>query len=216
LNVHIWHNGKCAALDAGTFRYNSAPPWENGLKSAFVHNSLLIDQTEPMTNAGKFLWLDWDQARILEKSDRIVTAEHFAFRKLGLKHCRTVEKAEDWIITDLVSTIRKADTGTHMFRLHWLLVDQQFQIGKSDSGWIITLKDDRICFSCSTAPLTINIIRAGEQIYSSENYSEQEKIRMISGWNSRTYDNREPALSVIITAKAEVPFSIRTRWQFSR
>ncbi|NMB94440.1 MAG: hypothetical protein GYA26_09470 [Flexilinea flocculi] len=215
LNIHIFHNGRYLALDAGTYRYNSAPPWNNGLKTAFVHNSLLINQIEPMDDAGKFLWLDWDQARILKKTASSAEAEHFAYQKIGLKHTRTLERDEGWMITDRIIPISSSRTaGDFHFRLHWLLPDLDFQIQKIESGWKLATPEFNLAVTNAAIPLTIRLIRAGKPVYSTEDSFEQEALQAISGWFSRTYDERIPALSLIITGKAPAPFTLQTEWRF--
>ena len=64
LHVDVWWRGQNIALDAGSYRYNAPPPWDNGLAGGQVHNSVSIEGAEAMTRAGRFLWLDWDQATL--------------------------------------------------------------------------------------------------------------------------------------------------------
>ena len=53
------------AIDAGTYLYNTLPPWDNPLAYAAAHNTVLVDDLEPMRRGGPFLWLEWAQARQL-------------------------------------------------------------------------------------------------------------------------------------------------------
>ena len=214
LNIHIFHNGKYLAIDAGTYRYNGARPWNNGLKTAFVHNSLLINQMEPMDDTGKFIWLYWDQARILKKSALSVEAEHFAYQKIGLKHTRMLERDEGWTVTDRIFPITTQTTTNFQFRLHWLLPDLDFQIQKVDSGWKFITSEFSLAVTNAAIPMTIRLIRAGKSVFSSDNSFENEAIQAISGWFSRTYDERIPALSLIITGQSQAPFTMQTEWRF--
>ncbi len=214
LNIHIFRNGNYLALDAGTYRYNSLPPWNNGLKTAFVHNSLLINQIEPMSDAGKFLWLDWDQARILRKSDLSVEAEHFAYKKIGLKHTRILERDEGWTVTDQVLPINSPTIIEYNFRLHWLLKDLDFKIQEGDYGWDMITQEFIISVRSAASPMKIFVIRAGVILHASGVPLDNESIQAISGWFSKTYDERIPALSLVITTRSKAPFTIQTKWRF--
>jgi uncharacterized heparinase superfamily protein len=82
------------ALDPGTYLYNAAPPWENALSGSDVHNTLTVDGMDQMQRVGKFLFLDWAQARLIQQerasqgSLRQVVAEHDGYRSLGITHRR--------------------------------------------------------------------------------------------------------------------------------
>ncbi len=43
LHADLWWRGVNVARDPGTFAYNAAPPWDNALATASVHNTLTID-----------------------------------------------------------------------------------------------------------------------------------------------------------------------------
>ena len=57
--------GKELVTDAGTYAYNGAAPWNNGLASAFVHNGPVLDGEEIAERGPHFLWLSWPKARLL-------------------------------------------------------------------------------------------------------------------------------------------------------
>ena len=230
LHVSLWKGGKCMALDAGTYRYTAAPPWDNRLKSAFVHNCLTIDCQEPMIDAGKFLWLDWDQARILDQTEFRKIAEHSGYKRLGLKHSRILEKTrQDWLAVDKVLPIRVPNSPRapntlfhgnlsekkHLFRLHWLLPEQKFEVLKENNHWCFLSKDVKIIFSANTIQLNLIIIRAGQQIFPTDSSAENsDPFRDICGWYSPTYGIHIPALSLILTAETAAPFVICSRWKF--
>ncbi len=218
LHVSLWRGGSCKALDAGTYRYSAPAPWNNGLKSAFIHNGLTIDGKEPMQDAGQFLWLDWDQARMLEHSIYRVSAEHKGYRKLGCCHQRILEKTRDaWLITDQVTpTHQRAETGdstVHRFQLHWLLPNKPFEIRQDQNRWIFLSNEERIFFDAGETALNLTIIHGGKTIYPETAAKSIEKAALF-GWYSRTYSEREPVLSLVLQAEAALPFQITTNWQF--
>ena len=63
-------------MDAGTYLYNAAPPWDNSLAFTAVHNTLTVNQRNQMTPAGRFLFVDRAQAEVVEAADDRLTARH--------------------------------------------------------------------------------------------------------------------------------------------
>ena len=82
------------ARDPGTYHYNAALPWENALSGTDVHNTITLNGQDQMTRAGRFLWLDWAQAR-LAPAESALTADHNGYRQFGVFHKRTVTALED-------------------------------------------------------------------------------------------------------------------------
>ncbi|HEY0777077.1 MAG TPA: heparinase II/III family protein [Gemmatirosa sp.] len=75
LHVDVRFGSEPVVVDAGTFAYNAAPPWRNGLVTADVHNGPLLDGREPGVRGPRFLWYAWPDARIIttEWRDGVVT-----------------------------------------------------------------------------------------------------------------------------------------------
>ncbi|MEX1071664.1 MAG: heparinase II/III family protein [Anaerolineales bacterium] len=65
LHLDLWWRGLNIAQDAGSYLYTAPQPWDNALTSARVHNTLTVSGREPMTRAGRFLWLDWAQGKVV-------------------------------------------------------------------------------------------------------------------------------------------------------
>ena len=108
-------------------------PWENSLTSAFVHNTVTLDGQEFMLRAGRFLYLDWAQARIdnhltkTESGIATMTAAHMGYRKIGVNHSRQVTAHSDghW---EVIDRLEGAPAPIHTARLHWLLPDWEYEI----------------------------------------------------------------------------------------
>ncbi len=106
LHLDLWWNEHNLARDAGTYRYAASPPWENAFAGAVAHNSLVADGREPMDRAGKFLWLNWSNARFLGRwqaedgSVQALAAEHPM--RDGVTHRRSVVHAGGslWVVLD--------------------------------------------------------------------------------------------------------------------
>jgi hypothetical protein len=63
LHLDLWWRGLNVAQDAGTYFYNSPPPWDNALAQTAVHNTITVDGHDQMQRAGRFLFLDWAEAK---------------------------------------------------------------------------------------------------------------------------------------------------------
>lgn len=65
LHVDIRLGRRELVVDPGTFAYNAAPPWRNGLASAHVHNGPVLDGEEPGLKGPRFLWYAWPESDIV-------------------------------------------------------------------------------------------------------------------------------------------------------
>lgn len=209
LHVDLWFQGKALALDAGTYLYNAPEPWENALAGVAVHNTIQVDGMEPMTRAGRFLWLDWDQAEGLRRDDAagMIIARRTGYRRIGVLHerqlCRMTDR--EWLVIDrLLPGSRNPQP--HEVRLHWLVADFPWAI--EDNHLILTHPAGivRLTIECGQVSL-LTLDRAGERLFGAGNADP------ISGWSSPTYGVRQPALSLSFTCQAELPLEIRSRWQ---
>lgn len=216
LHVELWRDGINIALDAGTYRYNAAPPWDNALAGTQVHNTVTIDGQDQMKRAGRFLWLDWAQARLLPnpETDETLTAEHDGYRRLGITHRRSVQRVSEleWLIRDELLPSR-AQTRLHQFTLHWLVPDWAFE--PAQDGHAIRLLSPLgpvdLCFSAaqSSGPAPkahLSVLRAGQAIFG------PAEANPVLGWRSVTYSKLEPALSIQFSAFTTAPLHLQTRW----
>lgn len=213
LHVDLWWRGINLARDAGSFLYTAPSPWNNALAGTKVHNTLTIKGRNQMTRAGRFLWLDWAQAKLLssraDKTGRIVfaSAEHDGYARLGLTHRRdATSEANRWIVTDhvLPETEKRRVTTA---RLHWLLPDWEWQL----EGGELRLESPhgRVELAVETSvgeEAKISLIRGGELI---EGDAEGDPVL---GWFSPTYGEKEPALSLLVDVSGKPPFTITTTW----
>lgn len=229
LHLDLWMGEINVALDAGTFSYNDPPPWDNALSSTAVHNTLTVEGVDQMLRAGRFLWLDWAQARVLQTETSIegslerILAQHDGYRRFGILHRREViaRTGGRWLITDQLlpaSSTRFGPPGgpwnTLTCRLHWLLPDLSWQLLANHNG------SAEIEFSAPPGPIRLSlladpagseapilqIVRAGKQVYG------EGKPDPIWGWFSPTYQFREPALSVAFSILGKPPISLISEW----
>ena len=208
LHLDVWINGVNELMDAGTYRYSGVEGWDNRLKYAAVHNVMTVDRREPMTDAGKFLWLDPDAVKILSRNEAYISAEHRAFHNSSLKHRRTVRPIENgFSVADDVIPVGENNGETHFYRFHWLLPNQPFKYKKG----ILVLDRIRMGFS-SDSPFTLRIVRAGYSIFDSGQETGEKDFSedRLCGWYSPTYNEKEPALSIIVLCRGTAPFHFDT------
>jgi len=221
LHFDLWWRGLNIAQDAGTYLYNGEPPWDNPLVSTRVHNTIMIDGRDQMTRGGRFLTLDWFPAyskSLLESDEKIlgrVLAYHKGYRRLGIRHERTatVFTDERWDIKDKLIFTKP---GEHLFRLHWLLLDGEWEMESRESGIGIRVKSKygwialNINVESSDMRPGASLVRAGELIYG------QRELKPYEGWISPTYGKKTPALSLAVEVTSMKAFTFTSEFIFPK
>ncbi len=228
LNLDLWWQGLNLALDPGTYLYNAPAPWENSLTGALVHNTVTVDHQDFMHRAGRFLYLNWAQGKVVGSADtppachQSLAAQHNGYRQFGITHVRTVADFEDghWEIIDrLVGPINQI----HTFRLHWLLPDWPYELSDNSNsldhpGYAITLQSSHGPITLQSAvlppqratplpkPLDFKLARAGELLVGSGT------IAPITGFYSPTYGVKIPALAFILESTTNLPITFKSQW----
>ncbi|HVU11202.1 MAG TPA: alginate lyase family protein, partial [Phototrophicaceae bacterium] len=187
LHVDVWWRGVNVACDAGTYHYHAPAPWDNGLALASVHNTVMVDEREPMTRLSRFTWVDWAQGQGQRRrtENKVEIWEGFHRGYAPIIHRRSVARLGDdtWLIVD-----RLAGTSLHRYRLHWLLSSYPYEL----DGKTIQLQTPAGAYACTvasdSADATLSVMQGDEQ--------------STRGWRSRYYGQREPALSAALVAQA--------------
>jgi hypothetical protein len=226
LHLDLWWRDLNVAQDAGTYLYNAPPPWENALMHTKVHNTLMIDDQEQMTRAGRFLYLDRAQAEILGREKAVdaswerISARHNGYLAKGLIHKRqvTAYTEDHWLVEDFIQPVQdQVVSSLHEIRLHWLLPDWPWEIMemedlrlrlklKSPHGWL----NLNIFETTGSKTYIINhqLTRCGELL------SGSGSVSPILGWVSPTYALKRPALSLAIRISSTPPINLVSDWQF--
>lgn len=215
LHFDLWWRGLNIAQDAGSYLYNGEPPWDNALVSTRVHNTVTVDGRDQMTRAGRFLTLDWFPAyskSLIDLDEQVLQrmlAYHNGYHPLGVRHERTVTVYADgrWEVMDALLV---KDGRAHTFRLHWLLPDWEWEIEKNEErvglrlksphGWVV------LVVSCQAG--VVSLVRAGEALFG------EQDVQPFEGWVSRTYGQKEPALSLAVEVKATQSMQFVTEFNF--
>ncbi len=210
MHVDLWWQGQAVLLDAGTYRYTAPPPWQNALTCAAVHNTLTVDNQEPMERAGKFLWLRWDQARLLHEDANCIEAEHAGYTRLGVLHRRALQRLDDdaWKIVDsLLATDDNSSASPHTSTLHYLLPDLPWRI--DGASLILQARTGPIRLQVTVdQPAQIDsvqLVRGGESLYGPPNGPA------FLGWYSPTYNHKLPALSFRVAIHGSLPLIVTTK-----
>ena len=189
LHVDLWWKGQNIALDAGTYAYNAAEPWNNSLVHTAVHNTITVDDQDQMEQAGRFLWLPWARGTEIGRWTHPSAAlaywegQHDGYRRLQspTDHRRGIARLgeEQWLVLDFLTS-----SGEHQYGLHWLFADVPYE--SDDRLSRLTLKteagDYQVQVGSIAGALQTSLIRADEQ--------------STRGWQSPYYSEKQPALSL--------------------
>jgi hypothetical protein len=212
LHLDLWYRGINIAQDAGSYLYKGKQPWDNALSSTRVHNTVTLDGLDQMTRVGRFLWLDWAQARMIgahTNRGKLVasTAEHNGYKKLGIIHRREVRtEAELWVVSDHLIPHHEKRRRVRA-RLHWLLPDVPYEFYNDEVTLMAVFGKIklRIETSANEGP-AFTIMRAGEVVHGTAPSDP------VLGWVSPTYGVKEPALSLNVDISGKTPFTITSTW----
>lgn len=228
LHLDLWQRGLNLARDAGSYLYNASPPWDNALTHAAIHNTLTVNGLDQMQRAGRFLYLEWAQARVIETQalehgfQKVVAEQDGYRRRLGVIHRRLVTARQDgsWLVEDWLLPAGKP-RGPLAIHLHWLLPDWPWEIEGtsirliSPLGPLILQVHPGSGFgmpypAVEGALAVASLMRAGELLRG------PGPAQPTWGWYSPTYGLKQPALSFSVYAAGAAPLSINSEWIFGK
>jgi hypothetical protein len=221
LHLDLWWRGQAVARDPGSYLYNAAPPWDNALAMAAVHNTILVDGEEPMQKAGTFLWVQWSTGHLLgrwrtpDNALEVLAAQHDGYRRTGLTHLRTVARAgEDlWLVVDDV-----LGAGEHTARVVWQLADCSSPRLQGDTfsmhvGGGYAVVQVEVSGDLFRAPaLRLGVYRAGELLLG----EAAETAPPTMGWYSPTYAHKEPCLTLVGEVRGATPLRLVSWMSFGK
>lgn len=217
LHLDLWWRGLNVAQDAGTYLYNAEPPWDNPLVTGRVHNTVTVDGRDQMTRGGRFMTLDWFPAyskSVIPIDETVlgqVTGYHDGYP--GVRHKRTVTVYTDerWVVED-----RLISEEPHIYRLHWLLPDWEWDIESRDQRVKIGLRSPHgkvvLAFQTdqrfSNLHSLFSLVRTGEVVYG------MRDVQPFEGWVSPTYGKKNPALSLAFEVQSVQSTKFTTEFIF--
>lgn len=199
-----WH-GLNLLCDAGTYLYNGDPPWRNGLASAFVHNTVTVDDRDQMDRMGAFLWIRWASGKAGNQPGRDgnwFEGEHDGYRALRVTHRRAVAPlgSDAWLIVDDLCGV-----SGHRARLHWLIADLPWEMDATDGHLQLGAPAGPFRLSVwASEAAQHSLFRAGELAAGSMPGGAPDR-NAVRGWRSLSYGVKEPALSLACEAAMALP-----------
>lgn len=227
LHLDLWWRGLNLARDAGTYRYNAPPPWDNALTHTAVHNTVLVGDQEQMRRVGRFLYLSWAQAERLgpqaapDGSWYSLAAQHTGYQRLGVVHRRqvTVMDTGSWRVEDWLQRVSAQNTVQQHLRLHWLLPDWLYRFEQAERAALLQLRSPygwvslQVGIAIEDEPrlglFQPTLVKAGELLEGAG------PVEPTWGWVSPTYGVKKPALSFGVTFQAQLPLRLVSVFQFS-
>jgi hypothetical protein len=223
LHFDLWWRGLNFAKDAGTYLYNAGIPWDNPLVSTQVHNTITIDGKDQMTRGGRFLTLDWFPAyskSVLEADENIlgrILSYHKGYSRLGIRHERTATAFTDerWEVKDRIVYTKP---GEHICRLHWLLMDGEWELEPRNLGYGIKVMSPYgwVTLRLTPDPRLSNNESQLIVVRSSSLVHGNDQIRPFEGWVSPTYGQKIPAISVTLEITSLKTFSVISEFIFPK
>jgi uncharacterized heparinase superfamily protein len=192
LSFDVWACGAPLLVDSGTYTYSADPELRNVLRATAAHNSLRVDgQETSRLGAQPWLWLIENDARpkVIEwTSDAardVFVGSHDGYRRLvePVEHTRRIvfDKARRWWRID--DTL--AGRGEHLCELFF------------HPGVPLEVDAEAVRLHAPRADLWL-FPPAGTM------------FRQESGWISRGYGLREPAMVLVYATRSKVPLTLRT------
>lgn len=209
LHLDLWFGHFNAAVDAGTYLYSAEAPWGNAFTGAKHHNTVLLDGSDAMIRAGRFLWLNWNQAALLghwRSADgdlELLAAERFADLAGEVTHRRVVIRAGDqiWLVVDDL-----LGGGEHQVDLSWSVPDLPWTIG--NGALALSSPVGAVRLRVEGEGLQQRLLRAGACVCGDETGESTETC----GWVSPTYALKIPALQLVSRSKTDLPQRLKSHW----
>jgi asparagine synthase (glutamine-hydrolysing) len=194
LHMDLWVGKFNLALDAGTYLYHGADPWQNGLAHTAAHNTVSVDATDQMHWLSRFTWAHWSTGKVLHQDDNSWLATHNGYARLGdpVRHTRQVRGLGEgmWLVIDQLDGHQ-----AHDYRLHWLLADGKYHMELGDGYQVCHLDypgNQYHIFIAQMAGAVVQVERAVEN--------------STAGWHSTYFGEKSPAISLSIQVRSPATF----------
>lgn len=194
LSFDLWAAGAPLLSDSGTYTYTADPALRQQLRATAAHNTVRVDGLEvARLGQGSWLWrIENDALPTVHRWDAtpkrdVLDAEHAGYARIGVTHRRTIcfdKRRRLWLIRDALEG--------HGERAVELFFHPACPIAEQ-AGLAVRLRAPQAdCWIAPLDPPTGLVL-------------QQE-----SGWLSRGYGHREPAIVLVYRARLHLPVVITT------
>lgn len=199
LSFVLYVNRREFFVDPGTYTFIAKDAFRDYFRSTAAHNTLVVDGLNQSEMAGPFLWTKKAQSSveefvINEHYYRIV-ASHNGYSRLPdpVIHCRAIDIDKKLAIITIEDRIGAQNRHTVAQYFHFS-PDCEIQM-VSPNRWRVTNGDTAIQLTLDRR-LDCKVLKGADN--------------PISGWSSKTYDQKLPSLTLFCTYVAEPDDSLRT------
>jgi hypothetical protein len=185
LHTDIWFDGRPVAVDAGSYRYTSLPPWGNALAAEHVHNLPTRAEAPQARRSGRFFWSAWAEARVEWVHHGSDVGAILA--RMDLPDGTTVRR----LVATTSDAVVVIDEATAPVIVRWnFALGSVVEVGMprtsiTGEGWICAVESGSGC-----------------------RVLEPTADDPASGWHAPTYAVREPLVAVV--ARMDVPGRVAT------
>jgi uncharacterized heparinase superfamily protein len=205
LAIWLAIGGEYFLVDAGTYAYHSHPEWREYFRSTAAHNTVRVDGENQSRMAGRFLWSDKANARLLNfnhNGDQVtIDAEHDGYLRLPepVTHRRTVHF--DRIRGNVAIEDNFRGTGRHQVELFFHMHEDADVLSVRDGEAQIRWHNRQITFSSPDVSPEGNSAR-WEIVRGSEN----PKL----GWRSHSFNQKQAIATLRLTVAIDGSTTLRT------
>jgi hypothetical protein len=175
-------SGEEVLIDPGTYAYHTQKKWRDYFRSTAAHNTVRIDEVDQSEIGGNFMWLRKAEATIVSHSPtgavQVFEGEHNGYRRLGdpVVHRRRITYYQEtgrFIVTDMIDCAER-----HFVEIFWHFSEDA----------IVNSDGNNVRLKIGTRPVTVSLSCTNLEMNLSRGSEEP-----VSGWVSRTFDDKKPA-----------------------
>jgi hypothetical protein len=206
LSFTLSAGGQELLIDPGTYAYHTHGAWRQYFRGTSAHNTVRIDGLDQSVQGGNFLWLAKANAgcslwlSAAEKDS--FEGWHDGYRRLGdpVKHRRTIEldKAARRIVVEDTLEMAEDHEVELFFHCH-----EDATLVQTRRGCLVRRENAALRMTLPEAPGAKVQVHCGS-------------LAPISGWVSRAFDNRAPALTLAWSARLSGRAVLRTEIMVER
>jgi uncharacterized heparinase superfamily protein len=192
LSLTFSFRGRPLLIDPGTGSYTSDPDLRERLRSTALHNTVTIDGRPSSVSNGPFHWSRMANCRV----DCWQTADAFDFfdgmhdgyHPLAHRRCVLSLHGDLLIVADIIE-----GSGLHTITAHWHVAP----------GWSVVAQGSRATLRCGGQHVSLTVADGDIEVFTADRNTGL-------GWQSPAYGRVEPATTLRVVRRGNLPMSILT------